>query len=103
MAKRTKRGQKTHDEGVLKWVKQLEKKGFDVMADLPGYEKPDKIKGRIPDVLAKEKNKTVLIGEVETPASLKADEQQQKLLKQGAKNLGAKFKMKIVKEHMGKK
>lgn len=102
MAKRTKRGQKTHDEKVNQWASRLKGPGKKVMADLPGYEKPDKVSGRIPDVMIKRGKKVVMVGEVETLTSLKIDESQQKALKRGAKNLGANFKLKVAKEKRGK-
>lgn len=102
MANRTKRGQKTHDDKVSQWASRLKGLGKKVMADLPGYEKPDKVGGRIPDVMVKRGRKVVMVGEVETPASLKIDKSQQNSLKRGAKNLGADFRLKIAKEKRGK-
>jgi len=102
MAQRTKRGQKKHDEKVLQWANRLKGQGKKVMADLPGYEKPDRVGGRIPDVMVKQGKKVVMVGEVETPVSLKTDESQQKTLKSGAKKLGADFRLKVAKEKRGK-
>ena len=83
MPHRTKTGQKTHDTEVSKWAKGKEKEGFDVTADLPGWEKPPKIKGVIPDALAKKGlEKKVL--EVETPQTLEKDKEQREKLREWA-------------------
>jgi len=42
MNKRTKTGQKKHDESVLKSAEWYKKHGFITKADLPGWNKPKK-------------------------------------------------------------
>ncbi len=101
MTIRTKRGQKAHDQKVALWASRLNKPGDKVLADLPGHEKPDMVGGRIPDVMVKQGRKIKMVGEVETPSSLKGDRSQQEALKRGSKNLGADFRMKIAKEKRG--
>ena len=49
MNKRTKNGQKKHGESVLKSAEWYKKHGFTTNADLPGWNKPKKIRGFIPD------------------------------------------------------
>lgn len=98
MALRTKRGQATHDKKVANWVNRLKGQGNQVLADLPGFQKPDKVQGRVPDVMVKQGKKIKMVGEVETPFSLNNDQFQLNALKQGAKQLGAKFTLKIAKE-----
>ncbi len=101
MALRTKRGQKMHDQKVVLWVSRLKGPGKKVLADLPEYEKPDTVGGRIPDVMVKQGGKIRMVGEVETPASIKSDQGQIDVLKSGANRLGADFRMKIAKEKRG--
>ncbi len=98
MALRTKRGQKTHDTKVSQWANRLKGPGKTVLADLPGYNKPDPVHGKIPDVMVKQGSKIKMIGEVETPTSLKGDDSQLKSLKQGAQKLNADFRLKMAKE-----
>jgi len=101
MALRTKRGQAKHDQKVADWATRLKGSGKQVLADLPGYQKPDPVYGRIPDVMIKQGGKIKVVGEVETPTSIKDDQSQLNLLKQGAKQLGADFRLKIAKEKRG--
>lgn len=98
MYKRTKRGQKSHDDKVATWAIRLKKPGKKVLADLPGYQKPDKVGGRIPDVMVKQGNKIEMVGEVETPTSMGKDKSQIAALKSGSKSLGTTFRVKIAKE-----
>jgi len=98
MALRTKRGQKVHDQKVAQWVNRLKGPGKKVLADLPGYDKPVPVFGRIPDVMVKQGGKIKMVGEVETPSTVRTDKPQQDLLKRGAQKLGANFKLKIAKE-----
>ena len=96
MKKRTKIGQKRHDDGVLRSVKWYEGQGFDISADLPDYNKPKKINGYIPDWIAK-KGKKEIIGEVETKGSSEKDkEQQQAFKKYASEKPGRIFKKKII-------
>jgi len=57
MSKRTKTGQKKHDESVLRSAGWYKKHGFRTNADLPGWNKPKKIGGFIPDLIAKKRQK----------------------------------------------
>jgi len=52
MNKRTKAGQKKHDDSVLRSAEWYKKNGFITKADLPGWKKPKKIGGFIPDIIA---------------------------------------------------
>lgn len=95
MTKRTKIGQKKHDEALLKSVKYYEDQGFKVMADLPGGEKPKEIKGFIPDLIAKKGGKEIIL-EVETKTSVKQDKDQLEAFEQYADNSkNRKFRKKI--------
>ena len=60
---RTKKGQEEHDREVRKLAKEYEKKGYDVQADVHGWEKPDTIRGVRPDLLVSKKgHKTAVEG-----------------------------------------
>ena len=53
MARRTKEGQKVHDQKVAETADRLKRAGYTVKADLPGRGKPPKMAGHIPDIYAK--------------------------------------------------
>jgi hypothetical protein len=84
MNKRTKTGQRKHDESVLRSAEWYKKHGFTTKADLPGWDKPKKIGGFIPDLIAK-KGKNEIILEVETKNTGKSDADQQKAFKKYSK------------------
>ena len=46
-------GQTKHDDSVLRSAEWYKKHGFIIKADLPGWKKPKKIGGFIPDLIAK--------------------------------------------------
>lgn len=98
MTNRTKRGQALHDKTVAKWADQLKGPGKQILADLPDHKRPPMIGGFIPDVAVKQGGKIKLIGEVETPSTIKTDKDQQEAFKTAAKKLGVDFKLKIAKE-----
>lgn len=96
MSKRTKTGQKKHDESVLRSVRWYQGQGYKVKADLPGYDKPKKIAGYVPDWIAK-KEKKEIIGEVETKATSEKDREQQEAFKEYAKKKKTReFKKKVI-------
>ena len=96
MPKRTKIGQKKHDNTVLKSAEWYENQGFKVKADLPGWEKPKKIGGFIPDLIAK-KGKKEIIKEIETKDTNNKDVEQHKAFKEYTeKKRTREFKKKIV-------
>ena len=84
MNKRTKIGQKKHDEGVLRSAEWYKKHGFTTKADLPGWNKPKKIGGFIPDLIAKKGKKEIIL-EVETKNTDESDADQQKAFKKYSK------------------
>jgi len=84
MNKRTKTGQKKHDESVLRSAECYKKHGFRTNADLPGWNKPKKIGGFIPDLIAKKGKKEIIL-EVETKNTDKSDADQQKAFKEYSK------------------
>lgn len=62
---RTKQGQAEHDRKVLAIARELERQGFDVKADLPGYVQPLTIGGYRPDIVAQKGTQRKIV-EVET-------------------------------------
>ena len=97
MAKRGKIGQARHDREVQKRLDHYNKEGYRVKADLPGRAKPPKIGGRIPDIVAKKGNE-LIVEEIETPSTVKADKDQHERLKKGTEELGGKFKVRIARK-----
>jgi hypothetical protein len=96
MTKRTKTGQKKHDEAVLRTVKNYESKGYNVKADLPGYPKPKNIKGHIPDVIAI-KGAIEKIVEIETNVTKDKDKKQHEAFKDYAsKKKKREFRKRII-------
>lgn len=77
MAKRTPQKQKKHDKRVKQIADRLKRKGWNVKADIEGYEQPDAIgkDKRIPDIEATKKGATRLI-EVETEDTMQTDKEQ---------------------------
>jgi len=80
---RSKKGQAEHDREVGRVANEYLRKGYTVLADLPGWEQPDTIKGLRPDLRVRKKGHETLI-EVETPESIESarDEKQKKAFKQ---------------------
>ena len=74
---RPKESQSQHDAAVKREARALADKGWNVKADVPGYETPDPIgkKGFVPDIVAAKRGHTKIV-EVETPDSLQADAEQ---------------------------
>lgn len=101
--KRTKRGQKAHDEKLRQRVKVDKKPGITVLADLPDMKRPPKLRGYIPDKVVKHKGKIVKIEEIETPKTLKKDKAQQRAFRKAAKKKGATFKIILAKEKRRKR
>jgi len=96
MNKRTKTGQKKHDESVLRSADWYKKHGFTIKADLPGWDKPKKIGGFIPDLIVKKGKKEIVL-EVETKDTNTSDADQQKAFKKySEKEEGRTFRKKII-------
>ncbi|MBI2484368.1 hypothetical protein HYV71_04255 [Candidatus Uhrbacteria bacterium] len=95
--KRSKVGQKKHDESVRKTADWYKNQGFTVKADLPGQIKPKKIGGFVPDVIAKKGKKEVIV-EVETKKTASADKEQQQAFRDYANRKNSRvFRKKIAK------
>jgi len=96
MAKRTPRQQSKHDAGVQDSAEYYEQQGYNVQADISGYDKPKSIGGRRPDVIARKKQETVIV-EVETKDSLEKDKAQQETFKEYAdEHKKVRFRRKMV-------
>ena len=96
MTKRSKRQQTKHDQAVQKSAEYYEKQGYDVQADISGYEKPETINNRRPDVIAKKGVDEVIL-EVETKDSVGKDKAQQKAFEDYADaHKNARFRKKII-------
>lgn len=80
-SKRTKIGQREHDQAVRQWVRKKEAQGYDVEADLPNRKRPKSIKGNVPDAVAT-KGKEQKALEVETRETLDADKDQRQAFRQ---------------------
>jgi hypothetical protein len=96
MNKRSKTGQKKHDDSVRKTAEWYKNQGFSVKADLPGETKPKKIDGFIPDVIVKKGKKEIII-EVETKNIAKTDKEQQQAFRDYAnRQSNRSFRKKII-------
>lgn len=94
--KRTKTGQRKHDKAVFRSAKGYEGQGYRVKADLPGFKKPKKIGGFIPDIFA-QKGKKEKIVEIETRDTNKKDVKQHNAFKRYAYREGRReFRKRIV-------
>lgn len=89
-----------HDKKVKAEADKLKKQGYNVKADIPGYEKPEGIgkSGFIPDIVAKKTSSTKII-EVETPSSKNKDKEQQAAFRRSAsQKRGTTFEIKTTKK-----
>ncbi|PIQ89702.1 MAG: hypothetical protein COV72_01710 [Candidatus Omnitrophica bacterium CG11_big_fil_rev_8_21_14_0_20_42_13] len=66
--KRSRKSQTKHDTKVISIARKLERQGFEVKADVRGYEQPDIIRGFWPNVVGT-KGRQRKIHEVETKDS----------------------------------
>ena len=82
---RSRKSQTKHDAKVCSIARKLERQGFDVKADVRGYEQPDTIRGFRPDVVGT-KGRQRKIHEVETQDSVDSarDKSQQSAFRQAA-------------------
>ena len=59
-----------HDAAVRRWAESLKRQGYEVVADVKGYQQPGTFYGLRPDIVAM-KGKKRIIGVVETRGSLR--------------------------------
>ena len=96
MQRRTKTGQRKHDNAVLRSAGWYKGQGYKVKADLPGWKKPKKIGGFIPDLIAKKGEKEI-VKEIETKDTNEKDKKQQEAFKEyTSRKRSREFKKKIV-------
>ncbi len=98
---RSKRSQSKHDTEVRRTASGLERRGYDVKADVKGFPQPGTIGGYRPDVVATKGGERKIV-EVETPDSVGSarDQKQQAAFRQAA-NRSAKttFTRKVTKKN----
>ncbi|MEW6374724.1 MAG: hypothetical protein AB1502_02910 [Thermodesulfobacteriota bacterium] len=93
---RSNKGQVEHDREVGRVANEYLRKGYTVLADLPGWEQPETIKGLRPDLRARKKGHETLI-EIETPESVEsARDKKQKRVSNGADAM-LRFTVKLAK------
>jgi len=85
MAKRSKRRQSKHDQKVRQIAHEHKRQGWNVEADVSGYDTPDGIgKGnRVPDIRATKAGAERII-EVETPDTVDKDRKQHETFRRSA-------------------
>lgn len=96
---RSHREKVQHDTMVKRIAHQYERKGYDVEADVKGYEQPETVRGVRPDLKLKKGSHTTLV-EVETPSSVdtKRDLEQQKAFKNWSKDSDTKHFRRVLTE-----
>jgi len=74
-----------HDRKVRKIAAAYDGLGYLVRADIPGYDRPRPIRGKVPDVVAV-RGKTTKVVEVETERAFAADKDQRCVFRDYAAN-----------------
>jgi hypothetical protein len=103
MARRSKKSKSAHDRKVRSEANKLRKAGWNVKADLPGFERPKPIGkyGFIPDIEATKRGGRRII-EVETLDSLKADREQHSAFRRSAaQRKNTSFRVKVAGKGRG--
>ncbi len=85
MAKRSPKDQTRHNAKVRQVANQLKENGWEVEADLPGFDNPTSIgkENRIPDVVARKRGAERII-EVETSDTMEKDKKQHETFRRRA-------------------
>ena len=85
MARKSPPSRSKHDQEVKRIANQLERQGWNVKADIPGYETPVAIgkNPKVPDIEATKRGHRKLI-EVETPKTVGRDRKQQETFRRHA-------------------
>ena len=95
---RTDQAQKNHDTCVEGKAIEWKNDGYMVFADIEGWNKPEKIEGHIPDVIAKKKG-VARICEVETEDTLEDHRPQREAFKRYAEGIkGTSFWLFLAKD-----
>lgn len=96
---RSRNSQSKHDRTVKRVADSYEKRGYDVSADIKGYQRPKTIGGFRPDVVAKRGRERVIV-EVETPDSVDSarDQRQQQAFRRAAnRSVNTRFRRTITR------
>jgi len=96
---RSRKSQSKHDAKVRSVANSLNRKGYEVKADVKGFSKPKTVRGFRPDIDAKSGKKRIIV-EVETPDSKNSfrDKKQQQAFRSTAKqSKGTTFKRIVTK------
>lgn len=80
-----------HDKKVKKIAAGYKSQGYNVKADINGYEQPPNFYRHRPDVFAAKGRNKVMV-EVETKSSMSRDKDQRKILKKYAKKKNIRFR-----------
>jgi len=85
MPKRTSRKQSQHNAKVKQIANKLKREGWNVQADVPGFDQPNAIgkNNLIPDITAKKSGAKRII-EVETPETMNKDKKQHETFRRSA-------------------
>ena len=85
MVKRSSTRQSNHDQKVRQEAEKLRRQGWNVKADLRGYDKPTPIGegGKVPDIEATKRGQRKLV-EVETPDTVERHSKQQETFRRHA-------------------
>ena len=85
MSKRTPKKQSEHDAKVRQLARKFRKDGWNVDADIPGFNQPEPIgqDDRIPDIHARKAGAERIV-EVETPETMESDRDQQSTFRRSA-------------------
>ena len=96
---RSKRSQSKHDQAVQRIANAYERRGYNVTADVRGYQKPKTISGYRPDVVAKRGRERIIV-EVETPDSVESarDHKQQQAFRRAAnRSVNTRFRRTVTR------
>lgn len=96
MGARGKGAQTRHDRKVEERASSLRERGFRVQADLPGHVRPPTLAGHRPDIFARRGGELV-VEEIETPSTLRADRAQQEALRRSTEELGGRFAVRLAR------
>lgn len=83
MAQRSQRQETKHNNTIQDSAEYYKKQGYNVQADISGYDKPKTIQGKRPDLIASKKGEKVIL-EIETLDSFAKDKKQRTVFKEYA-------------------
>ena len=83
-----------HDEAIRRSPAQYKARNYKVQADVAGFQRPDRIGRRRPDLIVSKGGKKIVI-KFETPSTLGAHGDQHEELRRGAEAMGVEFKVRV--------